>query len=88
MAKKKLTPEEEEIRKKTLEEINNKLEDINCMFKLMASCYTQRMYEFDDCTNKGLEIFLKKLCRIDAKLERFRERNIPDICWEFAEIDD
>lgn len=86
MAKKKLTPEEEEKRKQILESINNKLEDINCMLRLMASCYTPKMFELDECTNKQLERFLKGLNKVDIKLEKFRERHIPDVNWEFAEL--
>lgn len=86
MPRKKLTPEEQQKRQKILEDINNKLEDINCMLRLMASCYTPKMFELDECTNKQLERFLKGLNKVDIKLEKFRERHIPDVNWEFAEL--
>lgn len=86
MPRKKLTPEEEQKRQKIIEGITNKLEEINCMLRLMASCYTPKSYELDDCTNKQLEKFLKKLNKVDEKLNKFQERHIPDIIWEFAEL--
>jgi restriction endonuclease S subunit len=86
MPRKKLTPEEEQKRQKILEGITNKLEEINCMLRLMASCYTPKMFELDEVTNKQLERLLKELYKVDEKLEKFRDRHIPDENWDFAEL--
>ena len=86
MPRKKLTPEDEQKRQIILKGITNKLEEINCILRLMASCYTPKMFELDEVTNKQLERLLKELYKVDEKLEKFRDRHIPDETWEFAEL--